>query len=59
MQTDTLQKNAPVCNNSNSREWHELRHPKTGRFIGKYCPQTMQLLVVQRGERAVIDLPKS
>ncbi len=38
--------------------WKEIRNPNTGRLIGKYCPQTHQFEVVERGQRAVVKLPE-
>jgi hypothetical protein len=45
-----------------ARHWIELRHPVTNRLIGKYCPQTMQLEVIDKGrdktpQRGLITLP--
>jgi len=40
------------------RMWVELRHPETGKLVGKFCPQTQQIEIVDRGKRAVIELPK-
>lgn len=41
-----------------ARTWHEIRHPITGRLIVKYCPQTMQIEVMDKKQLAVVDLPK-
>ena len=41
------------------RTWVELRHPETKKLMGKYCAQTQQIEVVDRGKRAVIELPKA
>lgn len=38
--------------------WQEIRHPKTKRLMGKYCPQTHEAEFVDRGERAVVKLPE-
>lgn len=60
METEPL--TADVTNTKISSEppqWVELRHPKTNRFIGKYCPQSHQLLVIERGQRGLIELPKA
>lgn len=46
----------PSVNNI-EKVWREVRHPITGKLIGKLCPQTRQLEVIDRGKRSVIELP--
>jgi len=46
-----------------ARHWVEVRHPVTNRLIGKFCPQTRQLEVIDKGrdgvkERGLITLPQ-
>ena len=40
------------------RTWEELRHPVTNALIAKYCHETNQLEVIDRGKRGIITLAK-
>lgn len=40
------------------RTWCEVRHPITGSLVAKYCAETKQLEVVDRGKRGIIQLDK-
>ena len=39
------------------RAWLEVRHPVTNSLVAKYCHETNQLEVVDRGKRGIITLP--
>lgn len=39
------------------KDWKEVRNPTTGRLLCKYCPQTHQIEVVERGRQIVVQLP--